>query len=700
MSATSSARLVRTVCEANTRDAYRGIVRLDPDDLAALGANAGDIIAFAQQAGGAPASALRALPTLPNARGRGVALDSTERRNLKVSVGDPVYLWRTAPPTAKRLELVPLQADPVRQSDVLQLLLDRAVVAGGQVRLELYGKRVLEFIVNGTAPDSPVLVGPDTRLVMMQPRVGSAPLSSYEDIGGLSKEVARIRELVELPLRYPDIFDRMGVEPPRGVLLTGPPGTGKTLIARAVAREAGAHFISVAGPEIVGKFYGESEKRLRDIFAQASKRTPSIIFLDEIDAIGPKRSEVQGEVEKRVVGQLLALMDGLDGRGQVLVIGATNRPDDLDPALRRPGRFEREVSVGVPDQAGRLEILQVHTRSMPLGDDVSLGDLAARTYGFVGADLAALCREAALERIRLSLPRWSEAGALADILADVAVTRSDFEQALRYVTPSALREMTSEMAPARWQDVGGLGDIKTQLKELVELPFNRTELFREMQLEPPKGVLLAGPPGTGKTLVARVIANEIAANFILVRGAQFLSKYVGESERAVRDLFSRARANAPCIVFFDEIDAFLGHRDHGDAVSERIVGQFLAEMDGALAVSGVVVLGATNRPASLDPALVRSGRFETVLHFGLPTLADREAIIGVHLRDRPTTGDLDLASLAADSDGLSGADLERLCRRAALLAVRRAIASEQSPTIDQGLLQQALGELRQDANRG
>ncbi len=686
---------MRTAYEANARDAYRGVVRLDPSDLSALGASAGDIIALAQQAGGAPASALRALPTLPDARGRGVALDSTERRNLKVSVGDPVYLWRIAPPVAKRLELIPLQSDPLRQNDVQQLLLDRAVVAGSQLRVELYGKRVLEFSVNASVPDSPVLVGPDTRFVIMQPRVGSAPLSSYEDIGGLGKEVTRIRELIELPLRYPEVFDRMGVEPPRGVLLSGPPGTGKTLIARAVAREAGAHFISVAGPEIVGKFYGESEKRLRDIFSQASKRTPSIIFLDEIDAIGPKRSEVQGEVEKRVVGQLLALMDGLDNRGQVLVIGATNRPDDLDPALRRPGRFEREVTVGVPDQAGRLEILQVHTRSMPLSADVSLEDLAGRTYGFVGADLAALCREAALERIRLSLPRWSDAGALPD----VEVTRSDFEQALRYVTPSALREMTSEVAPANWHDVGGLSDIKTQLRELVELPFNHTELFRTMQLEPPKGVLLAGPPGTGKTLTARVIANEIAANFILVRGAQFLSKYVGESERAVRDLFSRARANAPCIVFFDEIDAFLGHRDRGDAVGERIVGQFLAEMDGALAVSGVVVLGATNRPESLDPALVRSGRFETVLHFRLPSLPDREAILGVHLRDRPTDDSIDLTVLATESDGLSGADLERLCRRAALLAVRRAIGNDQAPTIDQGLLQEALDELRQDIPR-
>lgn len=723
--------LQRVVYALAARDAYRGVVRLDDDDLTQLKVRPGDIVALISAGNPQCKVALRVLPRLPNsdAPARQVGLDSLERNNAQLEVGDSVQLWKVSPPEAARVTLQPLHPLPrLGAEDLLEHLEGRALVTGNHVRLELYGKRAIDVRVHACEPADVVVVGRHTTLTMQSSsnaapdsvghssvghdNVGhvksqpSYPVSSYDDIGGLTKEVNRVRELVELPLKRPDIFARLGIEAPKGVLLYGPPGTGKTLIAKAVAREAGAHFIAVAGPEIVGKYYGESEKRLRDIFAQASKNAPSIIFLDEIDAIGVKRSEVQGEVEKRVVAQLLTLLDGLSERGQVVVIGATNRPDDLDPALRRPGRFEREVAVGVPDRTARHAILQIHTRSMPLAEDVDLTDLAAQTHGFVGADLAALCREAGLERLRVAL----EPQTALDDLPELEVRRCDFRQALRYVSPSALREMSQDVAPAKWVDVGGLAAIKQELQALVELPFAHADLFATMQLEPPSGILLAGPPGTGKTLVARAIASEVSANFILVRAAQLLSKYVGESERAIRELFANARANAPTIVFFDEIDALLTQRGRSsDSVSERVIGQFLSEMDGALAVPGVLLLGATNRPEMLDPALLRSGRFESVLHFPLPQEDERVEILQVHLRGRPCA-ELDVVAIAAKTAGKSGADLERLCRRAALFALQASLPTANAssrpelrpeprsepmtePRIEQTHLERALAEL-------
>jgi transitional endoplasmic reticulum ATPase len=689
---TGTAHLQLTVGELSPRDAGRGLVRLSKAHLDALGLRSGGVVELR----GAKLTAARALPARLEDRDRGLVLDGLMldglgRLNAGVALGETVAVRALQPELARAVTLAALSGSAPKIADLRTLLQDRVVCAGDRVRVELYGTKALEFSVTGCEPSGAVLVGANTRLALENVPAKSAsgnttgtPVQiSYEDIGGLGKEVARVRELVELPLRHPQVFEQLGIEPPRGVLLYGPPGTGKTTIARAVARETQAHFISVAGPEIIGKFYGDSEKRLREIFEQAKAKAPSIIFLDEIDAIGPKRSEVQGEVEKRVVAQLLSLMDGLGGRGQVVVIGATNLPDNLDPALRRPGRFDREVVINPPDAAGRLEILEVHTRGMPLGADVDLKRLSAVTHGFVGADLTALCREAAMNRVRVQLPTWTLAGrepSAAELL-QLEVRMEDFQAALREVSPSLIRELEGEVSETNWADIGGLSDAKATLKEAVELPLRHPELFAAMRLEPPRGILLSGPPGTGKTLIARAVAKESEANFISVRGAQFLSKYYGESEKAVRELFRKARASAPCVVFFDEIDALLSRRSaDGDAVSMRVVGQFLAEMDGANALGGVIILGATNRPEALDPALLRPGRFERIIEFRLPETADRLEILRVHLRGRPHEADLPLKGIAADTSGWSGAELGLLVQRAALQTVRRQLESRSERT--------------------
>jgi transitional endoplasmic reticulum ATPase len=666
------------VSEASPRDAGRGLARLSKTDLERLGVRAGGVL----EVHGQRKTAVRVLPARLEDRDKGILLDGLGRENALVSLGESVRLVALEPSTARSVVLEVISGSSPKIADLKTLLQDRVVTPGDRVRVDLYGSRSLELMVRVCDPAASVLIGLDSRLALenQKPTVsGAAPTEAtnplevnYEDIGGLGKEVARVRELVELPLRYPQVFEQLGIEPPRGVLLYGPPGTGKTTIARAVARETRAHFISVAGPEIIGKFYGDSEKRLREIFQEARAKAPSIVFLDEIDAIGPKRSEVQGEVEKRVVAQLLSLMDGLSGRGQVVVIGATNIPDNLDPALRRPGRFDREVRIGPPDMQGRREVLEVHTRGMPLSNDVDLERLARVTHGFVGADLASLCREAAMHRVRSQLPTWTAAGRgpSAEEMLRLEVGMEDFQAALREVGPSIIRDGEGEVSPASWSDVGGLLEIKTALKEAVEAPLKYPELFAQMRLEPPRGILLSGPPGTGKTLIARAVAQESEANFMSVRGAQFLSKYYGESEKAVRELFQKARASAPCIVFFDEIDALLGNRDGTDPASERVIGQFLAEMDGASSLGNVIILGATNRPHSLDPALLRSGRFERVLEFKLPNEADRLEILGLHFRGRATAPDLDFRPYAAQTEGWSGADLEMLARRAALNALQ------------------------------
>ncbi|MHA1735615.1 MAG: CDC48 family AAA ATPase, partial [Candidatus Thorarchaeota archaeon] len=536
----------------------------------------------------------------------------------------------------------------------------------------------LQFTVTAAAPGKHVRVGPATQVEVLtkpaKPEEVTVPQVTYEDIGGLGKELQKIREMIELPMKSPELFKRLGITPPKGVLLHGPPGTGKTLIAKAVANESGATFRVINGPEIMSKFYGESEQKLREVFEDAEKNAPSIIFIDELDSIAPKRAEVTGEVERRVVAQLLSLMDGLAGRGQVIVIGATNRPDDVDEALRRPGRFDREIEIGVPDKQGRLEILQIHTRSMPLGEDVNLEKLAARTHGFVGADLAALAREAAMQALRRALPHVDpETGDIPpDVLNNLYVTMEDFEKALSEVSPSALREVLVEKPNVHWEDVGGLEKVKAQLREAVEAPLKHPEVFEEMGIRAPKGVLLFGPPGTGKTLLAKAVATESEANFISIRGPEIFNKYVGESEKAIREIFKKARQTAPCVLFFDEIDAIMSARGLRDdtGVTQRIVNQFLAELDGMQSLQNVLVIGATNRADILDPAVLRPGRFDTILFVPPPDKEARIAILKVHTKNMPLHENVSLEDLAEMTEGFSGADLENLCREAAMAAVR------------------------------
>jgi transitional endoplasmic reticulum ATPase len=502
---------------------------------------------------------------------------------------------------------------------------------------------------------------------------------TYEDIGGLHKEIQRVREMIELPLRYPEVFEKLGIEPPKGVLLHGPPGTGKTLIARAVANETDAHFVAVNGPEVIHKFYGESEARLRGVFEEAARHSPSIIFLDEIDAIAPKRAEVTGEVEKRVVAQLLALMDGLEQRGQVIVIGATNIPDSLDPALRRPGRFDREITVGIPSKEGRLDILQIHTRGMPLSADVDPDRIAATTHGFVGADLAALCREAAMACLREFLPQVGfELEALPyEAIAGLEVTAKHFAEALKEVEPSAIREVLVEVPDVRWDQIGGLEEAKRELREAVAWPLTHRELLELAGIDQPCGILLHGPPGTGKTLLAKAAATESEVNFISVKGPALLSKWVGESEKGVRETFRKARQTAPCIVFFDEIDAIAPRRGSSSDshVSERVVSQLLTEMDGIEEIKGVVVLAATNRLDIVDPALLRPGRFDSLIALSVPDGTARREMLQVHIRRLPISEGVDVESLADEMEGFVGADIAATCKKAAALAIREFLAA-------------------------
>ncbi|MBI4498614.1 MAG: CDC48 family AAA ATPase [Chloroflexi bacterium] len=676
--------LTLRVAEALPRDVGRAIARLDPADIERLGAAIGDIVAIT----GKGRTVARLMPAYVAERGKGlVQIDGILRENAQAGLDDRVEVTRVAHQVARSLTLAP--AGPgqaaLREGDTRylgRLLEGIPLLAGNRVRVNLFGARSLDFVVSETAPREVVVVNGSTAIRIVGAAAPSrGPAISYEDIGGLGKETARIREMIELPLRYPEVFDRLGIDPPRGVLLYGPPGCGKTLIARAVAYETAAYFIHVAGPEVIHKFYGESEAHLRSIFQDAEQHAPSIIFLDEIDAIAPRREAVQGEVEKRVVAQLLALMDGLRSRGRVIVIGATNLPGSIDPALRRPGRFDREIVISVPDRTGRLEILQIHTRGMPLAQNVDLERLAAITHGFVGADLAALCREAAMSCLRRVLPAldFARTELPYEDLLRLEVTMDHFLEALNEIEPSAIREVFTEVADVKWDQVGGLDEVKQLLREAVEWPLTYADRLAYAQVRPPKGVLLTGPPGTGKTLVAKAVASESGVNFISMKGPELLSKWVGESEKGVREVFKKARQTAPCIIFFDEIDALVPVRGGGGAethVSERVVSQFLTEMDGIEELRGVVVLGATNRPDIIDPALLRPGRFDITVELPPPDRAARRAILEIHTRGRPLGEDVDLDALAEQTEGLVGADLEGLCRRAAMLAVRESVERE------------------------
>jgi transitional endoplasmic reticulum ATPase len=516
--------------------------------------------------------------------------------------------------------------------------------------------------------------------------------TTYENVGGLRVEVQRVREMIELPMKHPEVFQKLGIEPPKGVLLYGPPGTGKTLIAKAVANESGTNFFSIAGPEIMSKYYGESEQRLREIFEEAQKAAPSIIFIDEIDSIAPKRGDVTGEVERRVVAQLLAMMDGLKERGQVVVIGATNREDAIDPALRRPGRFDREIEIGVPDRSGRVEILQIHMRNMPIAEDVDLEGLADRMHGFVGADINSLCKEAAMKALRRYLPDLTTEDEIPQEIVDkMQVTGGDFEDSLKEIEPSAMREVLVELPHVTWKDLGGLGALKQELIEAVEWPIKQPEKFRQMGIRPPKGILLYGPPGTGKTMIAQAIANETNANFISVRGPQMLSKWVGESEKAIREIFRKARQVSPAIIFFDELDSIAPMRgmDDGSHVMERVVNQLLSELDGLEELKDVVVIAATNRPDILDPALLRSGRFDRLLMVGAPDKLGRYEILKIHTAQMPNSEDVNLDELAELTEGYVGSDLDSLCREAAMLALR-----EDLDKVDMNHYREALKKVR------
>lgn len=683
------------VKEALPKDVGRAIIRIDPDDMKTLGLDVGDIVEIE----GKRKTPVKLMPCYVEERGkRLIQMDGITRENAKVGIDEKVNIRKANHKLATRITLSPLTLSGLPQKDrdiryIGTLIEGLPVITGDRVRVTLFGSRSSDFKVLTTNPDGVVVINPGTQIIIESREPGEQKTTkiSYEDIGGLGSQIQRIREMIELPLKYPQIFERLGIDPPKGVLLYGPPGTGKTLIARSVANETEAYFTSISGPEIMGKFYGESEGRLRGIFDDAQKHTPAIIFIDEIDAIAPKREDMGGEkqVERRVVAQLLSLLDGLQSRGQVIVIGATNIPNTLDPALRRPGRFDREILIPIPDKNGRLHILQIHTRGMPLSGETSQGSgaasngvdlekLAEITHGFVGADLEALAREAAMSALRKILPNIDfEMDEIPyETLLKLEVTMDDFYDAMKEVEPSAIREVFVEVPDVRWNDVGGLEDIKQELKEAVEWPIKYADVFKTAGTHPPKGILLYGAPGTGKTLLAKAVASETKVNFISIKGPSLMSKFVGESEKGVREVFKTAKQASPSIIFFDELDAIVPRRGSGIAesgVTERVVSQFLAEMDGIEELKGVVVLAATNRLDMIDPALLRGGRFDLVIELPFPDEDARFAIFGIHTKDKPLAKDVNLRELAREAGDLAGSDIEFLCRKASMLAIREYI---------------------------
>ncbi len=686
MATTDTQRLSLTVAEARHKDVGRGIARLDPIAMSNIGVQVGDIV----QMVGKRTTAAKAMPTYTEDRGKGVVqVDGIIRENAQVGLGEQVQIQGVPFEEADTVILAPTTGSRALVSGKDTSYLARALeglplMPGDRVRATLLGGRSLEFSVVDASPRGVVVVGPRT---LTKVKGEGAPAreksgTTYEDIGGLRKEIQKIREIIELPLKYPELFERLGIEAPKGVLLHGPPGCGKTLIARAVANETDAAFFQVSGPEVIHKFYGESEAHLRAIFDEASKKAPAIVFIDEIDAIGAKREDVRGDqqVERRVVAQLLALMDGLKARGQVIVIGATNIPQVLDPALRRPGRFDREIAISVPDRNGRLETLQIHSRGMPLRSDVSLDRLAEITHGFVGADLEALCREAAMTTLRKIMPRLQlDADYIPyEMLSELEVSMESFQEALKEVEPSAIREVFTEIPNVKWDDVGGLRDVKQVLIETIEWPFKYPELFTQAKTSPPKGVLLTGPPGTGKTLLAKAVATQSGVNFISVKGPALLSKWVGESEKGIREVFKKAKQASPCIIFFDEMDALTPVRGTGgnSNVTERVISQFLTELDGIEELKGVTVLAATNRPDIIDPALLRAGRFDVQLELAMPDEKARREIFAIHTHGKPLASDVDLDRLAAATEGLAGSDIEAICRRASMQAIREFVGGD------------------------
>ncbi|HEY3527233.1 MAG TPA: CDC48 family AAA ATPase [Nitrososphaeraceae archaeon] len=671
--------------EAYTRDVGRGIARIDYDTMDSLAVSTGDVVEIR----GKRRTTAKCLPLYPSDEGKGIIrIDGLVRNNSGIAIGDTIFIRKIKAVPAEKAIVAPLEAiPPIDERYLADALESVPIIKGDNVMVPYFGGR-LTFQVIGVTPANAdaVLVTQKTifHIAEKGETLRGVPQVTYEDIGGLREEIQKVREMIELPLRHPEIFEKLGIEAPKGVLLHGPPGTGKTLLAKAVANESNSHFISISGPEIMSKFYGESEARLREIFKEAKEKAPSIMFVDEIDSIAPKREEVTGEVERRVVSQLLSLMDGLEARGKVIVMAATNRPNAIDQALRRPGRFDREIEIKVPDKRGRLEILQIHTHHMPLDTDVDQDKIAAITHGFVGADLEYLCKEAAMKCLRRLLPELNlEDEKLApDVLNKLIITMNDFENAIKDVMPSAMREVYLEPPDVNWSDIGGLEEVKHELQEAVEWPMRFPDMYNKLGHTIPKGVLLHGPSGTGKTMLAKAVATESEANFISVKGPELLSKWVGESEKGVREIFRRARQASPCVIFFDEIDSIApvrGLEGSGHASTERMVSQLLTEMDGIDEMRGVVVLAATNRADMIDPALLRPGRFDKIIYVPNPDIKTREKILELNVQGKPIGNDLNLKRISELTDGFSGADVAAVVNTAISLVLHEYIGKYPNP---------------------
>ena len=681
------------VLEAYTRDVGRGTARIDYDTMGSLGVSTGDIVEIK----GKRRTVVKCLPLYPSDEGKGIVrLDGLVRNNAGIGIGDAINARKVKAIPAEKVVISPLEAiPPIDERYLADALESVPLIKGDNVMVPYFGGRLTFQIIGITPPpavDTAAIVTSKTTFTITEKdeALRGMPQVSYEDIGGLRDEMQKVREMIELPLRHPEIFEKLGIEAPKGVLLFGPPGTGKTLLAKAVASESNSHFISISGPEIMSKFYGESEARLREIFKEAREKAPTIIFIDEIDSIAPKREEVMGEVERRVVSQMLSLMDGLEGRGKVIVIAATNRQNALDPALRRPGRFDREIEIKVPDKNGRLEILQIHSRNMPLDTDVDQKKIAAVTHGFVGADLEYLCKEAAMKCLRRLLPdlNLEDEKLPPETLDKLIITQNDFNQAIKDVMPSAMREVFLESPDVKWEDIGGLEGVKRELQEAVEWPLRYPDLYAKIGHTVPKGILLHGPSGTGKTMLAKAVATESEANFISVKGPELLSKWVGESERGIREIFRRARQAAPCVIFFDEIDSIAMARGGGMGgemggggmgTNDRVISQILTELDGISELHGVVVLAATNRPDMIDTALLRPGRFDRIVFVPNPDRRTRKKILEIYVTDKPIGTDVDFEKIADISDGFSGADTSAIVNTAVSLVLHEYLARYPTP---------------------
>ena len=661
------------VLEAYTRDVGRGVARIDYDSMDTLNASTGDVIEIK----GKRRTVAKCLPLYPSDEGKGIIrIDGLGRNNSGIAIGDTISVRKIKAVAAEKIVVAPLEAiPPIDERYLADALESVPLIKGDNVMVPYFGGRLTFQVIGVTPAADAVLVTQKTvfHIAEKGETLRGVPQVTYEDIGGLTDEIKKVREMIELPLRHPEIFEKLGIEAPKGVLLYGPPGTGKTLLAKAVANESNAHFISISGPEIMSKFYGESEARLREIFKEAREKAPSIIFVDEIDSIAPKREEVTGEVERRVVSQMLSLMDGLEARGKVIVISATNRPNAIDPALRRPGRFDREIEIKVPDKKGRKDILAIHSRNMPLSDDVNIDKISGISHGYVGADLEYLCKEAAMKCLRRLLPilNLEEEKIPPETLDKLIVNHEDFTKALIEVTPSGMREVFIENPDVKWDEVGGLEEVKRELQEAVEWPMKYPSLYDKLGHSMPRGILLHGPSGTGKTLLAKAVATQSEANFVSVRGPELLSKWVGESERGIREIFKRARQSAPCVVFFDEIDSIAPIRGAGGetAVTERVVSQLLTELDGMENMHGVVVLAATNRADMIDPALLRPGRFDKIIQVPNPDKDSRKRILEINAEKIPMGDDIDMEKIAEITDGMSGADTSSIANTAVSLVI-------------------------------